>query len=217
MAKQRSSRPSVNSAPLTAYHSGGNLKHDCRHIAVGEKILAVLPRLHGETFLFGERGPELPKRLCVSGEQVWREPCKNLDPALTRQRGAGQARGDEFAFDPFERVRAGRAQDLEGLDMMALVARGMFNRAESHLEGQLLPRIAVEIESEGVESFVTESLGRGDTRIGVHRHRHDCGAWRSLEKVEVANVDPRIFPGSWRVEMMGHGGLGNQAAPAVTK
>src|ERR1700722_14060843 len=143
MAKQRSSRPSVNSAPLTAYHSGGNLKHDCRHIAVGEKILAVLPRLQGEAFFCCERSPKPPKRLCVSGEQVWREPCKNLDHALTRQRGAGQARGDEFAFDPFERVRAGRAQDLEGLDMMALVARGVFNPAKAYFESQLLPRIAI--------------------------------------------------------------------------
>jgi hypothetical protein len=34
--------------------------------------------------------------------------------------------------------------------MTIRVARGMLNRAESHLERQLLPGVAIEIEAEGI-------------------------------------------------------------------
>jgi hypothetical protein len=40
--------------------------------------------------------------------------------------------------------------------------------------------------------------------VGIYRHGHD-GEARSLpEEVEIADVNSGIFPGRWRIEVVGH-------------
>ena len=76
--------------------------------------------------------------------------------------------------------------------------------AEPHLERQFLPRVAVKVEAESVQAFVAKCIWSGSTCIGIHGHGHDGETGSPAEEVEIADVNSGIFPGCWRVEVVGH-------------
>ena len=167
VAIKRSSRPGMNPASLAPDHPGGNLKHDAVTLRLAKKFLRFCHASAAKHFSLARAVLNFPSACASPANKSGASPANTLIPSLARHRCAGHARGDELAFDPFEGVSAGRAQDLEVLDMMVLVAHSMLETAKSFLEGQLLPGVAIEIEAERVESFVTEGVRRGDAPSGL--------------------------------------------------
>ncbi len=81
---------------------------------------------------------------------------------------------------------------------------GVNHAAEPNLECYFFASVAVQIESERVEAFVTKGIGRGNPGIRIHRHGHDCRFGTALKQIEVAQVDAGIFSGGWRIEVVRH-------------
>jgi hypothetical protein len=77
-------------------------------------------------------------------------------------------------------------------------------RTEANLERHVLVRVIVDIETERVQALVVEGIRHLGSRVRVYRHRHDRGTGPAAEKIEVKEVEPRVFPGDGGVEMMRH-------------
>jgi ribosomal protein L31E len=75
---------------------------------------------------------------------------------------------------------------------------------EANLERHFLVSVIVHIETERVQALLVEGIRRLGSRVRVHRHRHDRGTRLATEKIEVKEVEPRVFPGDGGVEMMRH-------------
>jgi len=112
---------------------------------------------------------------------------------------------DEFARGAFQRVRSGGAPDLEGLNVPVLAAIGVGGRAELDLEGDVFAKIAIRVETKGVETFVAEGVGRADAGVWIHGQSHHRCARAAAKQVEVADVNAGVFFCGRRIEMMRHG------------
>jgi hypothetical protein len=75
---------------------------------------------------------------------------------------------------------------------------------EADLERHFLVSIIVQIETERVQALLVEGIRRLGSRVRVYGHRHYRGTRPAAEKIEVKEVEPRVFPGDSGVEMMRH-------------
>ena len=75
---------------------------------------------------------------------------------------------------------------------------------EADLERHFLVSVIVHIETERVQTLLVEGVRRLGSCVRVYRHRHDRGTRLTAEKIEVKEVEPRVFPGDGSVEMMRH-------------
>jgi hypothetical protein len=75
---------------------------------------------------------------------------------------------------------------------------------EANLERHFLVSVIVHIETERVQTLLVEGIRRLGSCVRVYRHRHDRGTRLAAEKIEVKEVEPRVFPGDGGVEMMRH-------------
>jgi hypothetical protein len=80
----------------------------------------------------------------------------------------------------------------------------MPGRTEADLERHFLMSVIVHIETERVHTLPVEGTRRLGSRVRIDRHRHDRGTRLPAEKIEVKEVEPRVFPGDRGVEMMRH-------------
>jgi carbonic anhydrase len=55
--------------------------------------------------------------------------------------------------------------------------------------------VIVHIETERVQTLLVEGIRRLGSCVRVYRHRHDGGTRLAAEKIEVKEVEPRVFPG----------------------
>ena len=69
--------------------------------------------------------------------------------------------------------RTGRAPNLEALHVSSVMLVSVEDGAEPHLERQFLPSVAIEVEAEWVQAFVTKCIWRGSVCVGLYRHGHD--------------------------------------------
>src|SRR5580704_11899108 len=88
--------------------------------------------------------------------------------------------------------------------MLVIIPVCMHRWAKCHLECQLLARIAVKIEPEGVKPFLAEGVRSGQSGVGIDSHRHHRRCRPAGEKIKVAEVDTRVFACGRGVEMMRH-------------
>lgn len=75
---------------------------------------------------------------------------------------------------------------------------------KAELEGDFLAGVGVEIEAEGVEALGVEGVGRKEAKVGVDGHDQDGGSGRSVEQIEVAEVEAWIFFRKLSVEVVRH-------------
>src|ERR1700722_18536167 len=94
---------------------------------------------------------------------------------------------------------------LASVSMAVGMAVGMTWLAEPELERQLLPRVAVQVETESVQALISECIGCGQSRIGVHRHGHNGRASGPIEQIKIVYANARVFSGGWSIKVMGHG------------
>ena len=157
--------------------------------------------------LVEERGSEFTQSRGVAREQIGGEAGESLRAAVRFDNASRVARRNEFSIRVARRGPGGRTPHFESLRVGVTFMIAVEDYAEAHAERQVLARVAIEIEAERIKTFITERVGSGLTRVRVHRHRHHGRSRPPAEKVEVADVDPGIFPRGRRVEMVGHSGL----------
>jgi hypothetical protein len=126
--------------------------------------------------------------------------------AAPRDDLAGSARSDDLALRAFCGIPPGGPAHLESLYVPAFgpLAFGMPSLTEANLERYFLVSVIVHIETECVQTLLVEGVRCLGSCVRVYRHRHDRGTRLAAEKIEVTDVEPRVFPGDGGVEMMRH-------------
>ena len=170
-----------------------------------KKLWPILERLRGKPVFGPQSFSEGTETDAIGGEQIGREACVR-QAALIRFHDASRIPGnDEFARGALQSVRSGGAPDREGLNVPVLAAIGVGGRAELDLEGDVFAKIAIRVETKGVETFVAEGVWRADAGVRIHGQSHDRCARAAAKQVEVADVDAGVFFCGRRIEMMRHG------------
>jgi hypothetical protein len=171
------------------------------HIAPGEEILVIQESVRCVLVLLVERREETAQPGGVAGEQFGRKARIGPNAGLAEQLIRGSAR-QQFTLRPAQGVLTRGPKHAQILNMPVFTAIGMPHRAEPKLEGHFRRPIPVQVEAKGVEPLFTKGVGRGQTRVGINGHGHDRRAGRSGEKVEVIDVDARVFLGGGGIEMV---------------
>ena len=187
-----------------ADHRVGQFDDNGGYIALCKKAFAIERRGRFEPVLVEQRRSEDIEGVGVHREQIGRQTGEHRYTRFGLEYRTGRTPSDEIAVRPFQSSRARRTADLEGLLMLVIIPVGMRRRAECHFECELLTRIAVEIEPEGVNPFLAECVRSGQSGVGIDGHRHHRRSRPAGEEIKVTQVDARIFACGRRVEMMGH-------------
>jgi hypothetical protein len=133
----------------------------------------------------------------LSGSQRTDPGQASEDPHTRVARGdpAGSARSDDLALRAFCGIPPGGPPHLQSLYVPAFgpLAFGMPNLTEAELERHFLVSVIVHIETERVQTLLVEGIRRLGSCVRVYRHRHDRGTRLAAEKIEVKEVEPRVF------------------------
>jgi len=183
----------------------GHLHHDGRDVAVLEVVRAVVKQLRGE-FPRGKCAAERDIACPVRSEQIRGQAGEDPHTRVVRDDPAGSARSDDLALRTFCGIPPGGPAHLESLYVPAFgpLAFCMPDLTEADPERHFLASVIVHIETERVQTLLVEGIRRLGSCVRVDRHRHDRGTWLAAEKIEVKEVEPRVFPGDDGVEMMRH-------------
>jgi hypothetical protein len=154
----------------------------------------------------GKCGAERVNTCPVRSEQIRGQASEDPHTRVARDDPAGRARSDDLALRAFCGICPGGPAHLESLPVPAVgpLAFGMPGRTEADLERHFLVSVIVHIETERVQTLLVEGIRRLGSRVRIDRHRHDRGTRPPAEKIEVKEVEPRVFPGDRGIEMMRH-------------
>jgi hypothetical protein len=100
----------------------------------------------------------------------------SVDTGVVALRDTQRARRLSASAEPLpvqRSSRTGRAPNLEALHVSSVMLVSVEDGAEPHLERQFLPSVAIEVEAECVQAFVTKCIWRGSSCVGLYRHGHD--------------------------------------------
>jgi hypothetical protein len=88
----------------------------------------------------------------------------SVDSGVVALRDTQRARRLSASAEPLpvqRSSRTGRAPNLEALHVSSVMLVSVEDGAEPHLERQFLPSVAIEVEAECVQAFVTKCIWRG--------------------------------------------------------
>lgn len=145
----------------------------------------------------GKCGAERDRTCPVRSEQIRGQASEDPHPRVARDDPAGSARSDDLAPRACCGIAPGGPAHLQGLHGPAFgpLAFGMPGLTEADLERHFLVSVIVHIETERVQTLLVEGIRRLGSCVRVYRHRHDGGTRLAAEKIEVKEVEPRVFPG----------------------
>jgi hypothetical protein len=90
------------------------------------------------------------------------------------------------------------------LDVPVFVVRAVCHLTEKNIESYILAGIGVEIKTKGVKTLFPKSVRAADPGIWIDGQGHRYRPRRSAEEIKVAEIDSRILPSGWCIEMVGH-------------
>jgi hypothetical protein len=125
-----------------------------------------------------------------------------MDPGLAVD-FAGLAFYQQLALIAADRI-AGCSTHLKLLHMDILISICAPWLAEPELENNLFACIAIQVETEDIQTLLMESIWRREAHIRIDRHRHNGGVGPALKEIKVTHIEARIFLGKFGVEVMGH-------------
>ena len=151
-----------------------------------------------------------PRRVRRERDQSWHvrsgqirgQASKDPHTRVAHDNPAGSARSDDLALHAYCGIPPGGPAHLESLYVPAFapLALGMPNLTEANLERHFLVSIIVHIETERVQALPVEGIRRLGSCVRVYRDRHDRGTRLAAEKIEVTDVEPRVFAGTLAVK-----------------
>ena len=107
-----------------------------------------------------------------------------------------------FARSAAYGIFAGCSANLVALNVNMFIRIRMAGFAELKFERDVFAGIAVQVETECVESFFVQEVRHRQAGIGVDRHGHHRRAGGTLEEIEIADVEAGIFLRQFGVEMV---------------